>query len=420
MSQTEAGRGRARRTTETARGGRAATPVAGATRNRPALAIATLLVWASLLWSSAPSAAARNDEVDYVALAALLARDGEYERAEQALASVDADADGIDRITFHTVRGLLARQAQQHAQAVEEFAAAAAAAATGEADPLLHLYRAQSLFAVERYAEALAAIEAAGDAVLPLSGAWLMRAHAQWMLGQRQPALDTLAAAGARFADNTSFQRRQVLYLIEAGLFAEAARIGREQLAGSDAGPDDFVAIGTALRRAGSIDEALRFLETARLRHPGHGGIARALAQAWLERGHPLAAAEVLAPQAEREPELLVEVAELFRRAGHLQRALALNGRVADPASKLKQRVGLLLELRRYTQVTALEPALARASLLGDEDLRYALAYAHYLQGDFEAAEKHLTRLTRPELFRRATELRRLMQDCGAERWSCA
>jgi hypothetical protein len=54
------------------------------------------------------------------------------------------------------------------------------------------------------------------------------------------------------------------------------------------------------------------------------------------------------------------------------------------------------------------------------EDIRYALAYSHFRGGNFEASERHLSALTRPELFRKATELRRLMQDCGQNRWNCA
>jgi len=355
-------------------------------------------------------------EVDYVELAAVLVRDGEYARAAEALKNVDSNAETLDAIKYHTVVGLVALEQQQLEQAAEAFAAAIAA---GQDDPLIHLYRAQAWFGLERYDDAIKAIDAAGEAVNGLSGAWLMRAHAQWMLGRREAALNTLGGASARFPENTSFQRRQVFYLIEAGLYQEAAEHGRRYLTRVEGKPDDFVAIGTALRRGKSYDEALRFLEAARIKHPADGNIIKALAQTWLERGDPLAAAEILVQQAERDPSLLGEAAELFRRAGHPQRALSLNARVTDSARKHKQRLGLLVELKRFDEVAGMEAALYRAGLMGDEDLRYALAYAHFQGGDFARAEGHLTALTRPELFRKATELRRLMADCSADRWSC-
>ncbi|MBD8527030.1 tetratricopeptide repeat protein [Pseudomarimonas arenosa] len=375
-----------------------------------------LLLWVLLLGASSSWAAEVIDEVDYVELAALLARDGESQKAADALAKVDLAAEGVDLAKYHTVAGLVALDLKQLAQAVESFAAAISA---GQVDPLIHLYRAQALFGLERYDEVIKAIDAAGDAVSGLSGAWLMRAHANWMLDRKQAAMDTLAEAAQRFPANTSFQRRQVFYLIEAGLYQQAADLGRDYLQRVEGKPEDFVAIGTALRRARSFDEALGFLEQARLQHPQDDAISKALAQTWLEKGNAYAAAEILAEVAERERSLFAESAELFRRAGHPMRALMLNARVEDSERKLKQRVGILVELKRFEQVAGMESELYRAGLLADEDLRYALAYAFFRGGNFEAVERHLSALTRSDLFRKATELRRLMQDCSGQRWTC-
>jgi tetratricopeptide (TPR) repeat protein len=381
-------------------------------RGRDAFAFAVLL--AAACFASMAEAA---DTVDYVALGAQLVRDGHYDRAAETLKKVDASAEGVDLVTFHTARGMVALEQQQPEAAAQAFGEAIAA---GQTDPMIHLYRAQALFALERYVDALAALDAAGEGVEAISGGWLMRAHAQWLLGRRQAALDTLGRAAARFPGNTQFQRRQVFYLVEAGLHQQAADLGRDYLRRTEGKAADYAAIGTALRQGKSFEEALRFLESAALKFPDDGSVAKALAQTWLARGDVLAAAEVLGRQAEREPALLPEAAELFRRAGQRVRALTLNARIVDQPRKLKQRVGLLLELRRYDQVAGMEDALYRVGLLDDEDVRYALAYAHYRSGDFVATEKHLTALKRPELFRKATELRRLMQECGDARWTCA
>lgn len=381
-----------------------------------------LLAMAPLAAASSVSAA--DDAIDHVELAALLTRDGEFERAAAALAHVDPAAPGIDLRRYHSVRGMLALGREDLAGAADAFAAALAAApADDDADEAvnaqLHIHRAQALFGLERDTEALAALDAAGEAVDGLSGAWLMRAHAQWRLGHRQDAMRTLAAAAARFPANAEFGRRQVLYLVELGLFREAASLGTAHLARHDGSAADHVAIGTALRRAGSLNAALAVLEPARLRFPGDGQVARALAQAWLERGDPLAAADILARQALREPVLLPEAAELYRRAGRHHRALALNAQVTNQSRKLQQRVGLLIELGRHAEVAAMEDALYRGGLLSNEDIRYALAYARFQLGDYAAAERHLAALTRPELFRRATEMRRLMQACADAPWAC-
>ena len=398
-----------------------------------------LLLWA-LCAASVPAlparAATEEAAVDYLELAAVLTRDGAWERAAAALARVDPAAPATDARRYHSVRGMLALGQQDLARAAEACAAAIAAsevAAEADAavavDPQLHIQHAQALFGLERWQDALAALDAAGDAVAGLSGAWLMRAHAHWQLGnqeqgqheqgQQQRALEVLADAAARFPANAEFARRQVFYLIELGLFQEAGALGLLQLQRSVGNAADHVVIGTALRRARSYDAALGVLEPAQLQFPDDGLVARALAQTWLERGDPLAAAEILARQTEREPVLLPEAAELFRRAGRRVRALALNARIAEQPRKLQQRVGLLVELGRFAEVAGMEEALYRNGLLEDEDIRYALAYARFQLGDHAAAERHLKALTRPELFRRATEMRRLMQDCAGAQWAC-
>lgn len=355
-------------------------------------------------------------EADYLRIAAVLARDGEFERAEAALAKVDPTQPGLDHVQFHTVAGTIALNRDRPEAAAEHFRAAIAA---GAEEPLLRLYLAQALALRERWHEAELALDEAGEALLGIASAHLLKAHAQWMSGRRQQALDTLSSALARFPSHRAFERRILFYLIEAGLFAEAADRGAAFLASGEATLEDHLAIGKALIAAGNPDGAIRLLERARLKHPQSAQLTQALAQAYLKSGAVRIAAELTAELAENDPRLLPEAAELLRRAGERVRALALNARIEDPAKRLKQRVGLLLELKRYDQVAALEPALARAGLLGDEDLRYALAYAYFQAGDFTAAERHLSAITRPELFRRATELRRIIGECEQARWTC-
>ena len=356
-------------------------------------------------------------DAERLELAARLASDGEYERAARALGRVDAAAEDLDLARYHTVAGLIAINQNRNEDAVRNLGDAIAA---GQVDPTVQLYLAQALFALERWREALAALDAAGPAADALGGAWQMRAQAWWSLGERQQAFDTLTRAADKFPANNSFTRRQVFYLIEAGLYQEATQLGRQYLRRGDVKAEDYAAIGGALRRIQRYDESLAILESARLRFPDNDAIAKALAQTWLESGQPLAAARLLEQAALRDPNLLVETAELYRRAGYGTLALSLNARVPDQAKKLKQRIGILVQLKRYGEVTGMESALFRSGLLHDEDVRYALAYAYFRAGDFAAADRHLAALKRPELFRKATELRKVMEECADAPWSCA
>lgn len=358
------------------------------------------------------------DEVDHLALAALLARDGKFDRASAEYAKVDPAQKGLDLIQYHTVGGLIALNRQEPARAITAFEAAIAA---GQSEPSLYLYLAQAQFTLERYAEVLRTLDRAGAAVENLPAVWLMRAQSHWLQAQHQRALDVLAEGARRFPANLSFPRRQVFHLIELGYFQTASELGSRYLARApEAKEEDYLAIGSALRRAKQPEAAIRFLEAARLRFGPGENLTKQLAAVWLDRGMPLVAAELMHGAAQQNPALLPETAELFRRARQPQRALLLNAAISDQRIKLKQRVGLLLELGRYAEVLAMEEALTRTGLIAEEEIRYAVAFSAYRNGDFEATERHLQRLTKPELFRKATELRKLMSDCAEQRWQCA
>ena len=77
------------------------------------------------------------------------------------------------------------------------------------------------------------------------------------------------------------------------------------------------------------------------------------------------------------------------------------------------------MALKRFENAANMEASLYRTGLLEDQDVRYALAYAYFSSRRFPQAAKHLDHLTNAELFRKGTELRRLMEVCKDEPWQC-
>lgn len=365
----------------------------------------------------ATPAFASDDAPDFLELAAVLASDGAYDKAAVEYAKVDAADPELDAIKYHTLGGLIALNRQQPEAAVKAFDAAIAA---GQTEPTIYLYLAQAQFGLERYADVLKTLDRAGAAFDTLPPVFLMRAQAHWLLKDREQAFAVLADGARRFPTNTQFLRREVFFLMELGLYQEAAARGQRYLALAEGKEEDYVAIGTALKRARQFDAALAFLEAARLKFPASENVVKALAATYLDHGQPLAAGELMYRASLANPALKPEAAELFRRAKLHARALAVNAEIVDQPVKLKQRLGILIELGRTAEVAGMQAALVRTRLLDDEDVRYALAWALFKEGDFAAAESHLAKLTKPELFRKATELRQSMQDCADERWRCS
>ena len=366
----------------------------------------------------APQALAANEseDVDYLALASLMLRDGNTDRALAALDQVDQQAEDFDAVRFHTLRGMTYMRANQAEAARTEFQAAIE---SGQAETVVYVYLAQINYQLEDYRGTLAALQSAGSELDRLPSVFHMRAQSHWLLDEPVEALATLDLASELFPEDESFVRRKVFYLVDMGLFQQAVVLGRSYLESTAGKVEDYIALGNALRASGELQEAAALLENAQLRYPDSATVKKVLAHVYIDRGELNAAADVLYQAALIEPPLMTEAAELYRRAGQYHRALSLNSQLADQPEKLRQRLALYLQMESYEQAAAMETPLRRVGLLQEEDLRYAIAYAHFKSGDFTAAEAQLTELTRPDLFRKAAELRRSIQDCSQDRWKC-
>lgn len=358
----------------------------------------------------------KADKVDYLSLAALLIRDGHYARADAALRKVDTADEATDLSRYYTLLGLAKLYLEQYEEARKAFKNAQD---NGQEDPILYVYLAQAHYNLGDYRAALEALDGAGQAALNRPELYLMRSQAHWKLGERFAAWDALEAGQQRFPGHSPFLRRKTFLLIQLEFYQAAAQHGLRYVREADAELEDYIAIGSALRRSGQVDQALRFLEAAVVAFPASRDAALELAHTYLDDGRVHVAADLFEKASLRDGDLVFEAAEVNRRARQYSRALFLNAQVLPQDKKIKQRLGVLLELHRYGQVAAMEDDLFRVGLMEDDDIRYALAYAQFRLGDFEQSERHLKRLKGGEAFRKATAVREAMNDCREARWRC-
>lgn len=367
--------------------------------------------------SVTPAAAqsAEDSEVEPLPLASLLLSDGYAERAEQVLLGVDLEEKDLDLARYYTLMGLVHSQLGRYAQAA---AAWEEALSKEGVDPIVRLQIAQAYLQnnePEKAVQTLTEVEPELDA---LKATWLVRVRAQWVSADHEGAWISLARAEERFPEDLEFSRQRVMLLVDMGLYHQALEQGRQVLAKGGAA-EDWLSLGEALRGAGELGDAVLLLEEGRLRYPLNVSLSTALARVYLESGRPLAAGEVLAIAGEQDGELLLTAAECFRQAGELDRALYLNGRVADPQEKAKQRLGLYIEQQDWSRAVALGGRLERLSLTEDDAVAYALAYAWFRMGDTDRATSFLTDIEDPRWFRDATTLREAIQKCQQDGWGC-
>jgi len=358
----------------------------------------------------------KPQQVDHIELAAVMLKDGHHDRALLALQHVDLDNKKTDVARFYTLQGL-AYMGLNDLDAAKD--SLQQAVKSGQKDPAIFIYLAKTYFGLKAYQATLDAIAKAGSLVNKDAALLSLKAESYWHLKDTEAAINTLNDGQHVFPADFRFIKRKVFYFVELGLYQEAVRLGREYLHRSKAAASDYVALGNALRLTREYQEALNILEIARLQFPQDETVAKLLAHTYLDQGKLNSAAFILEQAALINPRLQAEAAEIYRRAGRFHKALTLNESISDQKIKLKQRLSILLALKQFERAANMESSLYRTGLLEDEDVRYALAYALFSTRRFPEAAKHLDHLKNAELFRKGTELRRLMEVCKTEPWQC-
>lgn len=375
-----------------------------------------LLVLVLLLAPASGWAAKAADDVDHVSLAALLIRDGLWDRAAAVLDGADTSTKGFDLARYHTLVGLVRLYEQRPREAVTAFTAALDA---GAEDPLVRVQLAEAWLQSADADKAVAALDAAPEAVAPLMGTWLVRGRAELKRDRPSAAWEAYSEGATRFPDEIRFDKHRVFLLVQLGLFQEAEAHARRWLDRSGGDPEAYLTLAEALRHGGQTCEAVVLLEEARLRDPGNLDVLVQLAAAWLALDEPLAAAMVLQEAAEIDVSLSHEAAEAYRRAGDLDRAMYMNGMVPDAEKKTRQRLGLLLERGDYERAVALDDRLRRLALYREDRVAYAMAYAWFQVAEPDRAEGLLEGIADPQVFQDATGLRKAMQSCAEDPVSC-
>jgi hypothetical protein len=173
-----------------------------------------------------------------------------------------------------------------------------------------------------------------------------------------------------------------------------------------DLNPDDYGNMLSNLLALGYNKEVLEILEPAFVRFPQNASLRVLQGITYNKSGEDRLGAESLSVAASLDPKFAHDASLLLSRVGEFELALAYNSNVPDRVKKLEQRAILYLQLRDYQRLAALERPLAGAGLLERDDLRYALAFAHYQSGGFQHAMDLLQGISDSKLFERATQLR--------------
>lgn len=357
-----------------------------------------------------------KDEIDHVALAALLFKDGHAQRAGEELKKVDLEDKTIDLVRYYTLRALVATKEQLYKEANTLFLKAIE---LGQQDKSIFLYMAQNAFKMQEYQATIEYLHKAGDVALLQPSTYALIAESHWRLEQKSKALGTLANAIEKFPSDTSFVKQRFNYYMSLELYQSAVEDAIFYI--QYGAPDEKNAIRfiMALKKAKETDRAIKLAEELNLRFDQSVELKVLLAHLYIEKGMIQAAADFFDKASIRDENFTKESAEMYRRAKKFVLSLYKNSQLLDAKEKLKQRVAIYLEYQEFENIAVSRSALQRSGLLEDENIRYALAYAYYMTKDFVSCEKELKKITKSDLFQKASELRKNIQKCKNDGWEC-
>ncbi len=358
----------------------------------------------------------KSDEVDHVALAALLMKDGHYARAAETLNEADTTQEDFDFVLYYTIKGLIFTKQQLYTVANEQFYKAIE---SGQSEPTIYLYIAQNNFKLHDYQGTIDALDKAGAVAETKPQLMALRAECHWRLEQQSEALETLAKTIKKYPDYYAVYKQRFNYYVELELYQSALEDAGIYLANEKPNVKTYLSFVGALRKSGATTKATILAEEGNVKFLDNAEITVMLAHLYLDQDMIQAAANLFDEASIEDSKYTKEASEMMRRAHEFTLALYKNAQLNDTKEKYKQRVAIYLEFGEYERVVATDSALERSGLLEDENIRYALAYSYYMTGSFDKSEEQLKELTRPDLFEKATELRKKMEKCQNNAWEC-
>jgi len=370
------------------------------------------LIFLSVLFFSGP--AWSQSEVDHLAVASMMIKNGYPDRAQTALDKINLDEDYVDLSKYKALLGMIQLSQKNYKKAEALFEEALS---EKNPDPEIFMYLAESQFMDGRVKEARESIQKTDAESQKTPGYYILYSNILWAQGEKIAAWDVLRNA-PRDLSKGALLKQQFRFLMEEGLYLTAKDL---IFSGIKEGlsPKDVAVMAGLLREKGQIKEARSPLEWAHIKWPRSREINLELAFNYLKTDHTLAAASLLESAARRDPDLAPDAVELLRNAGKIFRAEILLSLIHDENKELRQRVGIYLGKGRYDLVTLLSPRLAKSGVLSDQEMRYALAYSFYATGDFKKAEWHLNQISQENLFSKALEIKKTMAECRETPWVC-
>lgn len=400
----------------------------------------------------------KNEEVvDHLALATLMIYDGKYDVAREELSQVNQNELKFDNAKYYTVWGVLYSKLEDHKKAIKSFEEAIRAtkikvfeapkvekkekylfsiggseekqkeldieynpeAVRQDKIEQLYMYLSQEYYKMKDYRNTLLSLDKAGLKGKSRAALYTLRAECYWKLEDHSNAINALSNGLFKYPKDTTLLKQKFYYFADLKLYHAAIDASKEYMELVGASASEYIALAQMLIGGNQVHEAIKLLEEAKLYFPKEAKIGILLGHMYLKQNMQHTTAHLFEESSYYDKQYLKDAVEMHRRAKNRMHALYLNSQNPDNVEKIKQNIAIFIESGEYAKVIGLKKGMMRYNMLEDDNLRYALAYAYYMSGDYNSAEEHLKKIVDSELFSKATVIRKNIEKCKNNSMEC-
>lgn len=331
------------------------------------------------------------DEFSGLDLVEALIRDGKHDLAETELKSITPS----ERKT--RISGDLAYARQKFDSAIELYNKLSAS-------PQHSLLRARARAHLKSWADCVSQFKSTGLLWLANPSDVILKASCEFQTQRHSAALATLIEGGQKHSD-FSLQRERVSLLLELTLSQAALTAALERSATASA--SDILGLAELFHAKKLSRETLILLEWGRTRYPFDVDVNLSLAKAYFAKGELRATAEAFERAARVDRKFNYHAAELRRQLGDKQTAAYWLPQIEDDKEKLRSRLAFYVDNSWYALIASMDSLVALSPLNQDDEVRYAMSYSLFRQGQVTKPLKYLSQIRSPQFAERAALLKK-------------
>lgn len=344
-------------------------------------------------------------QVDYLELAKLMYKNNNIIKAASSLSKVKVEE--VDPEEYYRLLGLIELKSQRFQKAKEAFLNVEKQSGFKKD---IYLYLAQAEFGLGNNQNALDVLKKGQGIVESFPKFYLLLTNIYQKNKDYQNAWENLHLGLSKFKDNKTLKKQKWLLLVDLNLFQESFKWlidnkkSWKQL--------EYLQFAGEYRNRKQFTQALSTGEIGRLLYPDDNEISMELARVYIQQGKLYAAASLIDQVALRDYSFADKASEVWRQTGNNWRARYWTTFIQDKELMLKQKLTLAISDQDFEKVIHLTPLLERSELSQSEDIQYALAYAHLMNGKFNKVNHFLKDITRSDLLKKSLVLRKTLESC--------